>query len=251
MGIISKQQTASIHILPSKDFGELLNIGSYTDLTKELRNKNDLLFQIEEKIMGLDMEGLSVNELKAIESEICKQAIQSLVLCKALNQNVWINKGVSETQHEEAGKKARELMKEYKSLRNEVSMERRQKQTSQKLNLTEVNAAMAIAPFATYGFLNLFFPKMPAFSKGASIAVFASEIAYVIYKRNPDQWKAASKEVTIKGLEFFSGRVFQNTKRFFSSVVGVMKRCGENLFVKSLKRGKKLINKCNNDSAPS
>ena len=248
---MTNQQAALIHNLPSNSTDELPNIGSYADLNEELRNKNALFLRFEEKIMDMNLETQSIGELKKIESEIAKQAKQSLALCKALNQNVWAGIGISEKQHEEAGKRARELMKEFKSLKNEVSAERKQKQTDQKFNLTEVNAAMAIAPFATYGFLNLFFPEMPAVSKGAAIIVFTSEAVYVLYTRNPDQWEKTSKEITTKGLVVLTDTAPQKTKHFFSLFAQTMKRGGKKIVDAVVRSAKKFVKRGDNDNTPT
>jgi septum formation inhibitor MinC len=248
--IMKNQQTALIHIIPPSIAGDLPNIGSYSDLSKELKNRTALLIRLEEKIMDMDLETQSVGELKNVEDEISKRAKESLALCNALNQNVWAGIGISEQQHEEAGKKAHELMKEFKSLKNEVSAERRQKQTARQANLTEINAAMVIAPFATSGFLNLFFPKTPALSKGGAIVVFATEVVYVLYKRNPDQWKKASKEITTKGLVVLTDTGPQKIKQFFSAFAGLMKQRGKKTFAQAVKRVKKLINKNHKDNTP-
>ena len=134
-------------------------------------------------------------------------------------------------------------MKEFKALKNEITTERKQKQKARQFNLTETNAAMVFAPFATYGFLNLFFTESPAISKSAAIIVFSSEMIYVFYKRNPDQWSRASKQITTKVLTALSGKGAHKMRRLFSACSKHINRYGRKIYSRTTRKLNKILEK--------
>lgn len=211
---------------------ELSSIRSFQDLSRTIKQREALALRMEEKVMDVLTEGGNVDQLSILENAIKREARKSLSLCVGLSSNAWQAFGVSEKQHEQAGEKAKSLMRDFKGLAREVREERTKKEKERQFNLLEFNAAWLIAPVAAHTLMDIFFSNKWA-SKGATLIVIGAEATYIVYKMSPEKWAAAKQEVmktnprkiaqTMLSKEYFTNRI-AGLKRSFkkrAEVAGV------------------------------
>lgn len=181
---------------PEKEFP---HIASFSDLTRDIQAREALFLETQEAILQV-----ATNEpdnkkiLQKLEAEAGNEAQRTLQLCKAINQRVWVNGGISDEQHEKAGERAQKIFKEFKETAEGLRRTREQKKKDNKFNLLEFNAALLLAPLAAYGIMKVHFPEAEndALCKNVSVVVAGVEIVYVFRKNATDAWCASVKEIT-------------------------------------------------------